>query len=343
MSEAKEEAVTQKSVHEEAFQAMATPDFNNDLVALLRSRAPLIFLTCSEEKRLKTYFKHLAEIRGYQIYVWDCYLGCLNLASGKKDISSMGDVLDPNEILNLIIAEAQKDIKNAKTMKNNGVSGRIFILLDFHRFIDADVATPDIERRLKNFASIDSMTCIVMTGPSFHTTPALENYISVVDFPLPNKKEISKSLWHMIDSIKTQVSLPHLPKDTKINEDQIVKAASGLTLVDAQKAFTKSLVIHKKFDIPTILKEKQQIIRKKGILEFIEPKVSMQDVGGLENLTGWLKRRLLAFSPKAEEYGLPSPRGVMTLGMTGCVLGKTKIKIKKISNEGKLDLHKNNI
>lgn len=315
--EKEDKNITQKTAHEEAFQSMATPDFNNDIVALLRSRAPLIFLTCSEEKRLKTYFKHLAEIRGYQIYIWDCYLGCLNLASGKKDLTSTADICNPDEILNLIIGEAGKDAENAKTLKNNGISGRIFILLDFHRFIDADAATPEIERRLKTFASIDSMTHIIMTGPSFHTTSALENYISLIDFPLPNQKEISKSLWHMVDSIKKQASLPDLPKTTKANEDQIVKAASGLTLVDAQKAFAKSLVLHKKFHIPTILKEKKQIIRKRGTLEFFEPKVSMDNVGGLENLVDWLKQRLLAFSPAAEEYGLPAPRGILTLGLPG--------------------------
>jgi SpoVK/Ycf46/Vps4 family AAA+-type ATPase len=61
----------------------------------------------------------------------------------------------------------------------------------------------------------------------------------------------------------------------------------------------------------------------------------MNDVGGLKNLVEWLKLRKMAFYSDAEEYGLSSPRGVMFVGTTGCVLRDTKIKIKKISNKGK--------
>ena len=44
-------------------------------------------------------------------------------------------------------------------------------------------------------------------------------------------------------------------------------------------------------DLEIILEEKSQIIKKIGILEFIETDVGINDVGGLENLKKWLNKR----------------------------------------------------
>ena len=314
---AKDEKKIDMSNYEQNLEMMATEDFHNDLLALLKSRSPLIFLTCSEEKRLKDYFKYLSAVRGYKTFVWDCYLGCIDLLSGQKETATTTDLTIPEEMLTKIIGEAEKDISNAKFMKNNGISGNIYILLDFHRWIEPDVVTPEIERRLKTFASINSMTHIIMTGPSFRTSTALENSMSVVDFPYPNDLEIKKALWGMVKAVEKQGKLPNLKKETQKNENTLIKSVSGLTLVEAQMAYAKSLVLHKKFVIPSILKEKRQIIRKKGTLEFLEPKVSMGDVGGLDNLVDWLKLRLLAFHPDALDYGIPCPKGVLAIGCSG--------------------------
>ena len=44
----------------------------------------------------------------------------------------------------------------------------------------------------------------------------------------------------------------------------------------------------------------------------------MADIGGLEVLKRWLASRSPAFTEKAQHFGLPSPRGVLLLGVQGC-------------------------
>ena len=263
----KKEASTLDQEHQKALDSMATEDFTNDILALLRSRAPLVYLTCVEEQRLKVYFRHLAAVRGYKVFIWDCYNGLLDLITEKEAVGVSEDLTDPLVALEHIISSAKQDEANIKNFRDEGISGNIYILLDFHRYLDD--APPDLERRLKAFADIESMTHVVMTGPFFVTTPATEDIVSVLDFPYPNENEIKNALWSLVNAIQSQNKLPNLPKETKKNEDEIVKAANGLTLVDAQMAFSKSIVVHNKFDINCILKEKQQTIRKKGILEFL--------------------------------------------------------------------------
>ena len=49
--------------------------------------------------------------------------------------------------------------------------------------------------------------------------------------------------------------------------------------------------------VAEVIREKQQVIRKSGVLEFVEPDVSFDDVGGLANLKAWFRMRREAFSP----------------------------------------------
>ena len=105
------------------------------------------------------------------------------------------------------------------------------------------------------------------------------------------------------------------------SREEILKAAQGLTLAEAESVFAKALVLHGRLgveQIPDILAEKRQIIRKSGMLDFYDSDASLAEVGGLENLKSWLVKRKLAFSDKAAGFGLPPPRGVLLLGAQGC-------------------------
>ena len=71
-------------------------------------------------------------------------------------------------------------------------------------------------------------------------------------------------------------------------------------------------------DIPRILEEKRQIIRKTGLLEYYDLTEDLGSVGGLSALKDWLASRSGAFSSRAREFGLPEPKGLLLLGVQGC-------------------------
>ena len=88
-------------------------------------------------------------------------------------------------------------------------------------------------------------------------------------------------------------------------------------------------------DVDIVLKEKSQVIKKSDILEYIDSKVKIEDVGGLENLKKWLSKRDKSWLDSAKKYGLPSPKGVLLTGVPGC--GKSLIA-KSISSMWHLPL-----
>ena len=156
---------------------------------------------------------------------------------------------------------------------------------------------------------------IVMIGPHFQCTPALEKCINVIDFPYPNKDEIKIALYTMVEDVLPQH--PTMKQDTINREEEIIRSVSGLTLPEAEAAFAKSIVVNKKIDIPTLLKEKRQIIRKTGVLEFVNSDLGLDSVGGLGNLTAWLKKRRVAFDDDAHAFGVSFPKGVLLIGVPG--------------------------
>lgn len=62
------------------------------------------------------------------------------------------------------------------------------------------------------------------------------------------------------------------------------------------------------------------MIKKSGILEMIRVEESIDDIGGLEVLKSWLKRKAAIFKDidKAQAFGVDFPKGVLIAGMPGC-------------------------
>lgn len=73
-------------------------------------------------------------------------------------------------------------------------------------------------------------------------------------------------------------------------------------------------------DEDLIRKEKEQLIKKSGMLEIMNFSDNIDNIGGLENLKKWLKNKADIFAnlDKAIKFGVDIPKGVMIVGMPGC-------------------------
>ena len=178
---------------------------------------------------------------------------------------------------------------------------------------------------------------VVLVAPTLTLPPELEKDITIVEFQLPSFAEIKETLKKMIEMNQGQnraiVSL------TEDEEERLVKAALGLTLKEAENAFALALVSKGRLDSDSVdqilLKSSKSL--KTGVLEFIKSEPNIQDVGGLENIKRWLNKRNKSWMDSAQDYGLPSPKGLLLTGVPGC--GKSLIA-KAVSSMWKLPLLK---
>lgn len=113
------------------------------------------------------------------------------------------------------------------------------------------------------------------------------------------------------------------PVDANIREDHldaIVKNLRGLTRRQARLVIRDCVATDRKLsleDLPTVITHKRRAVEAAGVLEFVESPASMDDIGGLENLKKWLKKREHGLRPDAAKLGLTPPRGVLLLGVQG--------------------------
>ena len=209
----------------------------------------------------------------------------------------------------------------------------IFVIKDYHPYLNE----PVVVRKLRDIAHSlkTTMKNIVFVSPVLKVPVELEKEITVIDYNLPGKKEIAEIVKEITSSIGDTEKLEI--NTNKNLFDKVVEAALGLTAEEVENVFAKSLVTTGDFDLKIILSEKEQIIRKSGVLEYCHVNEEMKGVGGLEELKKWLSKRGKAFTPQAREFGLPEPRGILLLGIPGC--GKS-LTAKAISSMWQLPLLK---
>src|SRR5256885_12875842 len=231
---------------------------------------------------------------------------------------------------------ATKDPLNALDQVIDLVEPAIFIFKDFHPFLAK--ANYAVIRKLKEIALHlkNSHKTIVLVSPLMEIPAELEKEITVLNYPLPSREDLDELLERIIEEVKTfkQVTLDL----DETSRERLLQAALGLTLGEAENVFAKILVKHERLDgddVNEVLAEKQQIIRKSGLLEYYAATENFAHVGGLAVLKDWLNKRAVAFTREARAFGLPAPKGILMLGVQGC--GKS-LCAKAVSNQWQLPL-----
>ncbi len=210
----------------------------------------------------------------------------------------------------------------------------ILILEDFHPFLTNE--NFGIIRYIREICRNDSIlnkTLIIQTPFNLYVKE-FEKEIPILEIELPKYETIEA----ILNSVTLDLHYDMKPDSEDVRE--IVSASKGLSIMEAEWTYRKIIAQKNrltKFEIPLIVKEKEQIIKKSGVLEYFHPQGNFKEVGGMENLKEWLDKRGKAFTKDAKDFGLVSPKGVMLLGIPGC--GKSLIS-KTISNEWELPLLK---
>ena len=286
-------------------------NFNKELKLLLRARYPLLYISTTEEERLEyTIRSCIKTYSNRTMYCWDFVDGYTGNPNDRGFASK-----NPLQALELI-------------EKLTPDSPALFLLKDFHLFL-TDIS---VARKIRNLVRSlrNQNKTIIITGSDLIIPESLREFITVVEFQLPQPIEIQRELLRVQDSLGIK-----LPPDSI---DVLVRCCQGLSLERIRRVLSKIIATYKEINIESldlIFREKQQIISQTQVLEFYSPKQKLSDIGGLENLKSWLQRRMGALSRRAEEYGLPCPRGLLLVGIQGT--GKS-LTAKAIANDWGLPL-----
>ncbi len=294
-----------------------------ELEVLIRARYPIIYVTSWEEDRVQQVLEEIANKRNKKLFTWTITEGILSADQEIQRSKQSSRTADPVAALDAVIDQ---------------MDASIYLFKDFHPFTSNDRCNISIHRRLRDAANRlrDSYKTIILLSPVLQIAPGLQKELTVVNFDLPKPNDFDALLNRIIDDVRetSQIQIEISQPD----RERLLHAARGLTLREAENVFAKTIVMDGSLtadDIDIVYSEKQQIIRKSGLLEYYETDEKMAHVAGLENLKDWFKKRSIAFTEKAARFGLSAPRGVLLLGVQGC--GKS-LSAKAVSAMWRLPL-----
>ncbi|MGK7915947.1 MAG: AAA family ATPase [Prochloraceae cyanobacterium] len=273
-----------------------------ELNILIQAQYPLIYLVTPEEERAEQAISQISqEFTEYRrVFVWTVTHGIVEYGQPRQ--MNLHNTVSPEAALEWVIRQTEPGI---------------YIFKDLHPFIDGAVVTRWLRDAIASFKN--SQKAIVLMSPIQQVPIELEKEVVVLDYPLPNLAELNQVLSAQLKNTRNSCL------STEARE-KLLKAALGLTKDEAEKVYRKARVKSGRLteeEVEIVLSEKKQLIRRNGILEYIEEDETIESVGGLEELKIWLRQRSNAFTERAREYGLPQPKGMLILGVPGC--GKSLI------------------
>ena len=263
---------------------------NESLRRALLARYPLLFVRCAEDDRVRRYVRsyrdRLVKGRTLDVVEWSCTRGFVDQGP---------ETADPVVALQRVFESKEPGF---------------FIFFD----LTEHLSDPRVRRMLRE--GYDSLRgsdrFLFFTGTAAFVPEDLERQVHLLDFGLPDLQELRQLVEHYAksyDAIDPEWA------------DQLSFAMKGLTLAEAGHALQRSLRLGARSLeglLDEIATDKSEAVHRAGFLEYVPQKEGLDGIGGLANLKDWLLRREQLFSRKAVDEGMPVPKGMLVMGMSGC-------------------------
>jgi len=270
-----------------------------DLRKFVLSKASIVYILSDEEDRVEVLLKELSSTfqPRPKLFIWNPFHGL----TGEEE--TIENSKNPIEALDKVIQRTDQ---------------AFYLFEGIHSLMNKDPLLArkmkDIHRALRNRYATLFIIASVLIVPE-----ELFRDMVIYELPMPDISEVERILNQVIGGY---------PQSAKLTEsltpelrDRMTKAALGLSLDQVARAFRSALIGRTNLDpsvVDAIIEEKGQLIKKSGILKLVTDRPTLDEIGGLDNLKDWLKKRAGVLSKDSKTFGLQLPKGVLITGLSGC-------------------------
>ncbi|MEM6705122.1 MAG: AAA family ATPase [Acidobacteriota bacterium] len=268
-------------------------------------RAPVLFVSSVEEERAVTQVTRVAR----KINSSDCPVHRWSVVRGWYESGTVSN-LDGEEDLELTAGEDRSALAALATATQGRGAG-VFFLHDLDRHFDDPAVVRAVREATQTLQRTDRHLVVTSSAPA---PTVLDRELFFVDLGLPEVAELER----LVERFRR--SYPDRGIDDALARDMAL-GLRGLDMLQAEQALNRVFrrrSLEGGAVLDEIFADKQRAVRKAGFLEYVPASSSIGDIGGLENLNGWLERRKRLFSQEALAEGLPVPKGMLVMGMSGC-------------------------
>lgn len=265
-----------------------------NLITYLQAGYAGLAVITSEEVRAETEIAAVCTSLNRQLHAWSSTEGLVDLAEGR--ITHCADPLDVLQIIADMFGRTEPQT--------------VVVLRDLQLHLEQ--TDPMLTRRIKDVLRIAKANghALILLGCRLNLPAEIDHEITRIDFGLPDVNALDT----VLNVILAASQIPDL--DPAVRESALANAL-GLTTTEAENVFALSVIEAKAIDPAIIAREKASALKRNGLVEIVQSTTCLDDVGGLENLKEWLKRRAGAFGQAAKAYGLPAPKGLLIVGIPG--------------------------
>lgn len=271
-----------------------------DLKLFLKSKTPIIVVESSEEARVVAQLVEIASDLRKPLFKWTVTDG---LQRAEKGFLPQKLATSPVDVLRHIRASETPGI---------------FILLDFHPFLEDPVHIRLIREIAQNHAQLGHH--LVFLSPQFELPREFGSLAARFRMTIPEESQLVE----IITRVAQEWCATHPGRKVVADRRAVQLLARnllGLTASDAKRLARKAIYDDgaiTRSDFKRVMKAKYDLINQSGVLSFEYETAAFADVGGLERLKKWLSLRRAVFQGAAQTYALDAPKGVMLLGVQGC-------------------------
>ena len=270
--------------------------FRAKLVRYIEAGFPIIYINTFEEDKVDSLIPEISS--GKEVHEW-------NETNGYIDFETKTPLQEDCSLERMLDQLKTPDLLDRK----------ILIFKDITSYLD----DPRIVSTVKGLAGMIKQgvdATVIIVSAVLVSPKDIEKYVTILEMDYLNTDEIKTIIRGFVkDNLNQQV-------DEKLIEE-FALAFKGLTEFEILNLLALSYAddgdLTRK-DLRLIFDQKQQMIKKAGILEMIPLKETIDDIGGLENLKAWFIKKAKVYKNmnNAKKYGVDMPKGVLIAGVPGC-------------------------
>ncbi len=154
---------------------------------------------------------------------------------------------------------------------------------------------------------------IVMISPTRNVPDMLRDFTTTVELPLMDESENFMAICKWLQATGHKVR--------KEDALQAARAATGLTSIEIKHALNMSWEKTGTLSANIINDVRIEVIKQSNVLTYVEPKKTMETVGGHNMLKQWIYEAKRCMTPEAKAAGVDECQGFLAAGLPGT--GKT--------------------
>lgn len=247
-----------------------------------------------------------------------------SIKEAAEDSGGVGKILEWNGIDGFVNFDTKQSIEMQDTtlsgtlhflLDGEELDGNILVIKDAASLLEEAEVVAILRGIAERICSGKILCTIIIESVICKIPRELEPYITILEPDYLTTEEIRGIIREFVSQQGADISGELL--------DEMAIAFKGLSRFEIENLLALSYQDDGELtreDLKLIFEQKKQMVMKSGILEMIPLKESLDDIGGLENLKKWLRRKAVVLKnvDRAVDFGVDIPKGVLIAGIPGC-------------------------